>query len=52
MMDGLGIDTGISLDELVTVGNFISDALGNNKTTIITRVVDTICFQVDQMDQK
>ena len=29
MMDGLGIDTGISLDELVTVGNFISDALGN-----------------------
>lgn len=52
MMDGLGIDTGISLDELVTVGNFISDALGNNKTTIITRVVDTISFQVDQMDQK
>ena len=30
MMDGLGIDTGISLDELVTVGNFISDALGKN----------------------
>ena len=47
MMDGLGIDTGISLDELVTVGNFISDALGNNKTTFITRVVDAICFQVD-----
>ena len=44
MMDGLGIDTGISLDELVTVGNFISDALGKNQNTIITRVVD-------QMDQ-
>ena len=38
MMDGLGIDTGISLDELVTVGNFISDALGNNKNIIINRV--------------
>lgn len=28
MMDGLGIDTGISLDDLVHVGNYISNALG------------------------
>ena len=28
MMDGLGIDTGISLDDLVETGQFISDALG------------------------
>lgn len=28
MMDGLGIETGISLDDLVHVGNYISNALG------------------------
>ena len=28
MMDGLGIKTGIELDELVHVGNYISDTLG------------------------
>ena len=28
MMDGLGIDTGISLDDIVPVGHFISEALG------------------------
>ena len=28
MMDGLGIDTGISLDDLVETGQYISDALG------------------------
>ena len=27
-MDGLGIDTGISLDDIVPVGHFISEALG------------------------
>ena len=28
MMDGLGIDTGISLDDLVETGQYISDVLG------------------------
>ena len=40
-MDGLGIDTGISLDDLVQTGQFISDALGRpngSKVRIKTRI--------------
>jgi len=47
MMDGLGIDTGISLDELVTVGNFISDALGRPNGSKVGNAVKAACAKAD-----
>ena len=47
MMDGLGIDTGISLDDLVQTGQFISDALGRpngSKVQIKTRLLVTLFY--------
>jgi hydroxymethylglutaryl-CoA lyase len=39
MMDGLGIKTGISLDDLVKTGNFISSELGRENGSKVGRAV-------------
>jgi len=43
MMDGLGIDTGISLDDLVQTGQFISDALGRPNGSKVGNAVKSAC---------
>ena len=52
MMDGLGIDTGISLDDLVQTGQFISDALGRPngskvKLWCFTKIQATLLFRLE-----
>lgn len=44
MLDGLGIKTGISLDELVKVGNFISTELGRMNGSKVGRAVASSCI--------
>ena len=44
MLDGLGIKTGISLDDLVKVGNFISTELGRMNGSKVGRAVAASCI--------
>jgi len=39
MMHGLGIETGIDLDQLIDAGVFISDALGRKPNSLVSRAV-------------
>jgi hydroxymethylglutaryl-CoA lyase len=39
MMHGMGIDTGIDLDKLIDAGVFISDALGRQPNSLVSRAV-------------
>jgi hydroxymethylglutaryl-CoA lyase len=39
MMHGMGIDTGIDLDKLIDAGVFISDALGSQPNSLVSRAV-------------
>ncbi len=39
MMHGMGIDTGIDLDQLIDAGVFISEALGRKPNSLVSRAV-------------
>ena len=39
MMQGMGIETGIDLDQLIDAGVFISDALGRQPNSLVSRAV-------------
>jgi len=39
LLHGLGIDTGIDLDQLIDAGVFISEALGRQPNSLVSRAV-------------
>jgi hydroxymethylglutaryl-CoA lyase len=39
LMQGMGIETGIDLDKLIDAGVFISEALGRQPNSLVSRAV-------------